>query len=488
MKCLTNKWREGAMLLSFLLISSLAGIFTACDDIEDEYITDTQLSILQESRTSLNYLLKNSTYGTAPGTYPETGKDILNAAITELDALITRVEAGEELDETTLEAAVAKVNQAIDEFKNSKYYNLSPEAQQYINNLLAKADEILAIVNDETKWGNHQGQYPVENKSVLESAAKDLESLAERIKSGSITDMTQEIYDDAIAAADKKLQEVENSAWPEDNLVWNLFVDGNKGGYIDFGYSEDFVKFGDDNNQNFTIELWINIKEFCSKSGEDNSTFLAAFVNSPRSGWRVQYRKVNGGNEHWLRGSMAHWQNEGPKDPEWWEPRAIVNNPKDKWTHFAFAVADNGVPGFDPPQEHTKSCVFVNGSQSGEVIRVGEAWRTYINNGCIEEKMPMTAFCRLNTDKTTREEYFSGYIKYMRIWKGIRSRDDLRLSAMGQVDVDPNDPNLVAAWDFEVLGAQPTGTTITDITGRHVATLKGPEGTYQWVESTTIAQ
>lgn len=118
MKRLTNKWREGAMLLSFLLISSLAGIFTACDDIEDEYITDTQLSILQESRTSLNYLLKNSTYGTAPGTYPETGKDILNAAITELDALITRVEAGEELDETTLEAAVAKVNQAIDEFKN----------------------------------------------------------------------------------------------------------------------------------------------------------------------------------------------------------------------------------------------------------------------------------------------------------------------------------------------------------------------------------
>lgn len=58
MKCLTNKWREGAMLLSFLLISSLAGIFTACDDIEDEYITDTQLSILRESRTSLNYLLK----------------------------------------------------------------------------------------------------------------------------------------------------------------------------------------------------------------------------------------------------------------------------------------------------------------------------------------------------------------------------------------------------------------------------------------------
>ena len=30
------------------------------------------------------------------------------SAITELDALITRVEAGEELDETTLETAVAR--------------------------------------------------------------------------------------------------------------------------------------------------------------------------------------------------------------------------------------------------------------------------------------------------------------------------------------------------------------------------------------------
>ena len=488
MKQLINKWGE-SMLFSLLMALCLTWTFTACsDDKDNEYISDTQLSILEDNRTSLSYLLKNSTFGTAPGTFPEASKEILNNAIAELDQLITKVKGGEMFDEATFEATIAKVNQAIDEFKNSKYYNLSPEAQKFIGDLMAKADELREMIANEALWGNHQGQYPVEGKATLESAAEDLESLADRIKTSAITDMTQEIYDDAIAAADKKLQEVENSAWPEDNLVWNLFVDGNKGGYIDFGYSEDFVKFGDDNNQNFTIELWINIKEFCSKSGEDNSTFLAAFVNSPRSGWRVQYRKVNGGNEHWLRGSMAHWQNEGPKDPEWWEPRAIVNNPKDKWTHFAFAVADNGVPGFDPPQEHTKSCVFVNGSQSGEVIRVGEAWRTYINNGCIEEKMPMTAFCRLNTDKTTREEYFSGYIKYMRIWKGIRSRDDLRLSAMGQVDVDPNDPNLVAAWDFEVLGAQPSGTTITDITGRHVATLKGPEGTYQWVESTTIAQ
>ena len=410
MKCLTNKWREGAMLLSFLLISSLAGIFTACDDIEDEYITDTQLSILRESRTSLNYLLKNSTYGTAPGTYPETGKDILNAAIAELDALITRVEAGEELDETTLEAAVAKVNQAIDEFKNSKYYNLSPEAQQYINNLLAKADEILAIVNDETKWGNHQGQYPVENKSVLESAAKDLESLAERIKSGSITDMTQEIYDEAIAAADKKVEEVEDSAWPDNSqITWNLFVDGNAGSYIDFGYSEDYVKFGEDDNQAFTIELWVNIKEYCNKQGEDNCTFLSTMTNDPYwSGWRAQDR-----TKGLLRTMVAHKQS-------------------------------------------------------------------------IANQIKMTGFCMMDNNGN-RNEWFSGYIKKIRIWKTNRTENQVYASYMGNEEgVSADNPNLVEAWDFEVKGDQPTQSATRTITGLkgHTATLVGDN--WQWIESTDI--
>ena len=443
-------------IINLLMICCLICSFTACsDDNDNEYITDTQLSLLEYSRGALSYLLKNSTYGTAPGTYPEASKSILDNAIAELDGSIAKIKDGEAFDDAALEAIVAKANRAIDEFNNSKYYNLSPVARQFIIDLMAKAGEFREMIANDELWGNHKGQYPVDGKVILESASEDLEALADRIKTGAVTDMTREIYDQAIEAADKKLDEVEATAWPEDNLIWNLFVDGNNGGYIDFGYSEDYVKFGEDNHQNFTIELWVNIKEFSSKPGEDNSTFLASYVSSPRSGWRVQYRKVNNGTEHWLRGTMAHWQNEGPKDPEWWEPRAVVNNPKDKWVHFAFAVADDGVPGFDPPQEHTKSCVFVNGSQTGEVIRVGEPWRTYIEDGCVEQQMPMTAFCRLGADKTTREEYFSGYIKYMRIWKGVRSRDDIRVAAQGNSEVDPNDPDLVAAWDFEVHGAQP---------------------------------
>ena len=144
-------------------------------------------------------MLKNSTFGTAPGTFPEASKEILNNAIAELDQLITKVKGGEMFDEATFEATIAKVNQAIDEFKNSKYYNLSPEAQKFISDLMAKADELREMIANEALWGNHQGQYPVEGKATLESAAEDLESLADRIKTSAITDMTQEIYDDALS-------------------------------------------------------------------------------------------------------------------------------------------------------------------------------------------------------------------------------------------------------------------------------------------------
>ena len=433
----------------------------------------------------MNYLLKNSTYGTAPGTYPETGKDVLNAAIAELDALIERVEGGEELDETTLEAAVAKVNKAIDEFKNSKYYNLSPEAQQYINNLLAKADEILAIVNDDTKWGNHQGQYPVDNKSVLESAAQDLESLAERIKSGSITDMTQEIYDEAIAAADKKVEEVEDSAWPDNSqITWNLFVDGNAGSYIDFGYSEDYVKFGEDDNQAFTIELWVNIKEYCNKDGEDNCTFLSTMTNDPYwSGWRAQDR-----TKGLLRTMVAHWQDDNHSNPQEWEPgwKKSDNWTKDRWTHYAFLFRDKGLPGFDTPTD-VKCYSMIDGTRQGEIIRVGESWRTYINKQSIANQIHMTGFCMMD-NSGNRNEWFSGYIKKIRIWKTNRTENQVYASYMGNEEgINADNADLVDAWDFEVKGDQPTQSATRTITGvkGHTATLVGDN--WQWVESTAIS-
>ncbi|WP_291591398.1 DUF4972 domain-containing protein [Bacteroides sp.] len=483
MKHLINNWRGSTMLLSLLLIYCLTGL-SACDDIKDEYITDTPLNLLQEKRTALNYLLDNSEYGTAPGTYPESGKDILNSAIAELDALIAKVEAGEILDEVTLEAAIAKVNQSIDKFNDSKYYNLSEEARRYINELMAKADDIRTIVSDEAKWGNHKGQYPVVNKSILEGAAEDLDSMADRIRTGEITHITQEMFNEAIANADKKITQVEESAWPDNSqITWNLFVDGNKGSYIDFGYSEDYVKFGDDDNQAFTIELWVNIKEYCNKSGEDNCTFLSTMTNDPYwSGWRTQDR-----TKGLLRTMVAHWQDDNHSKPEEWEPgwKKSDNWTKDRWTHYAFLFRDKGLPGFDTPTD-VKCYSMIDGTRQGEIIRVGEAWRTYINNNSIANEVHMTGFC-MKDNNGNRNEWFSGYIKKIRIWKTNRTEDQVYASYAGNEEgVTADNPNLVEAWDFEVKGDQPTQNDTRTITGLkgHTATLVG--NNWQWVETTTV--
>ena len=227
----------------------------------------------------------------------------------------------------------------------------------------------------------------------MESAAKDLESLAERIKSGSITDMTQEIYDEAIAAADKKVEEVEDSAWPDNSqITWNLFVDGNAGSYIDFGYSEDYVKFGEDDNQAFTIELWVNIKEYCNKQGEDNCTFLSTMTNDPYwSGWRAQDR-----TKGLLRTMVAHWEDDNHTNPLEWEPgwKKSDNWTKDRWTHYAFLFRDKGLPGFDTPTD-VKCYSMIDGTRQGDPIRVGESWRTYINEQSIANQIRMTGFCMM---------------------------------------------------------------------------------------------
>ena len=125
------------------------------------------------------------------------------------------------------------------------------------------------------------------------------------------------------------------TGWPDNSqITWNLFVDGNAGSYIDFGYSEDYVKFGEDDNQAFTIELWVNIKEYCNKQGEDNCTFLSTMTNDPYwSGWRAQDR-----TKGLLRTMVAHWQDNNHTNPQEWEPgwKKSDNWTKDRWTHYAF--------------------------------------------------------------------------------------------------------------------------------------------------------
>ena len=111
----------------------------SCTDDKDKlFITDTNLSILQKHKASLESLLANSAYGTAPGTYPESSKSVLTDAISKLETAIKGMESGGSVSEGELELQVAAVNQAIDAFKNSRLYNLSPGAKQFVADLKAK--------------------------------------------------------------------------------------------------------------------------------------------------------------------------------------------------------------------------------------------------------------------------------------------------------------------------------------------------------------
>ncbi|MFT4093022.1 MAG: DUF4972 domain-containing protein [Niabella sp.] len=449
-------------------------------DKADLFITDNSISILETHKSNLNSLLENSTYGTAPGTYPESSKDILTTAISNLETVITELESGSSMTNEELELQVAAVNQAIDAFKNSRLYNLSAEAQQFIANLKAKAKDYTDILNDSTQWGNHKGQYPLDSKAILESAITALYTFAENILSGAITNVTQALYDDAIQSAEEAMQKVENTKWKEDNIIWNLFVDGNNGGYIDFGYSPDYVQFGDNNKQAFTVELWVNVTSYCNVAGQDNSTILSTMTQKDYwSGWRAQDR-----NKGLLRTMVAHWQDSGPSNPQEWEPgyKKSDNWTLNRWTHYAFVFRDEGLPGFDTPTD-VKCYSMVDGLRQGEVIRVGESWRTYINDNSIKYQVHMTGFCSLDNNGN-RQEGFSGYIKKVRIWKTNRTEDQIRSAYLdGETDVIADNPDLVAAWDFEILGNKPEGTEFEDLTGRHTATLKG---SFEWVEASAV--
>ncbi|MCD8178797.1 MAG: DUF4972 domain-containing protein [Tannerellaceae bacterium] len=171
MKQFIDKLRKQPFL-PFMFILSLLVSFAACSDDNEEYIESTPLRILEDRREALVYLLEESTFGTAPGTYPETAKEILNKAIEELDAVIERVKGGQAIDSATLERTVAKVNQAIDAFKETRLYNLSETALEYIRLLQEKARELEEILNDESNFGNYKGQYPHDSKKYWKMQSK----------------------------------------------------------------------------------------------------------------------------------------------------------------------------------------------------------------------------------------------------------------------------------------------------------------------------
>ncbi|MCD8178796.1 MAG: hypothetical protein LUE98_15870 [Tannerellaceae bacterium] len=129
--------------------------------------------------------------------------------------------------------------------------------------------------------------------------------MAERILSGSIINITQELFDDALLIAEEARQKFESTRLQEDNISWDLFVNGNNGGYIDFGYHPEYYVFGEEENQSYTIEFWVKITGYCNEPGQDNSLMLCAYAedNGNRSGWQMYSRKES---DRFVRFEMAY--------------------------------------------------------------------------------------------------------------------------------------------------------------------------------------
>lgn len=320
-------------------------------------------------------------------------------------------------------------------------------------------------------FGLRAGMYPEESKLILTNAISSANRYILLIKHSNPAP-TQTEKDEYLSIVSAAITAFQSTIRTEDAPTKDayLFVDGNNEGYIDFGYSDEYVDFGNVGDQSFTVEMWVNIKEYCNLAGEDNSTFLSTFVQKNGtgeffSGWRVQSRTRN-----IIRGSV------GVKDVNnnarhLWEP-AFSFTQTNQWVHVAFVYSDKGLDG----TASRRSVMYRNGEQLGDVINIGETERQYNSADAKATQIRMTAFGRFDIDGTTRKEYFSGYIRKIRVWKTAKDAAYILASKEGSVTLNPSDADLVCAWDFEKASYD---DEIVDITGRHTAKLVGP---YSWEE------
>lgn len=140
----------------------------------------------------------------------------------------------------------------------------------------------------------------------------------------------------------------ESSIHVVDNIKYNLFVDGVSDGHIDFEYNQNFVKFGNQGSQAFTIATWVKIigTNYVEAIGDThNGAILSVFIQNSTSptylsGWMMCWRK-----ESYLRGSIGV-VDVNNNDRHLWEPGKDVNI-KDLWVHITIVYNDLGLDDRD---------------------------------------------------------------------------------------------------------------------------------------------
>lgn len=349
---------------------------------------------------------------------------------------------------------------ACSEEGHDKYTAATEIADPYMDQLDALIAEITDL-RDNSDYGEKKGQYPVESRAILTDAIDGANRAVLLIKyqNPSPSESEKQRY---VAEVRGAMEKFEGTIRTEDaeTIPAELFVDGRGSGassYIDFGRSEDYVKFGPQDNQAYTIEFWVKVTQ---AGGKDQNVFLSTYMDG--NGWMMYWRNADGGIYR------ATWgETNGICEP------VIKPAPADgKWWHFVFAYSDKGLP--DDPGLRAK--LYINGQVKATEGNVGA--RFYTANNFANNNKPMTAFGRYmrTGDDNLYEEGFAGYMKNIRIWKNAKNDAYVQASYQGTADVTGKEADLVAAWNFTT---KPSGVTneVLDLTGRHTARIIG---TYKW--------
>ena len=169
--------------------------------------------------------------------------------------------------------------------------------QDMINTYVTKFQEQIsemAALRDDSPYGLQQGMYPEESKDILNSAIKKLEQVIENLSNGSYVEPAKSKFEQLLAETKRAIanfkESIRTTDYVDPNEDYELYVNGHQGGYIDFGVSPNFSRFGSEGQQTFTIELWMKVK-----SQEGFGSVISTFVekgddNDPnhyRKGWCV---------------------------------------------------------------------------------------------------------------------------------------------------------------------------------------------------------
>ena len=321
---------------------------------------------------------------------------------------------------------------------------------------------LLKKTKADAKYGTRKGEYPEESKQILDDAMTVLARIIMRIDKGenvSDAEVSKAKADAATALENfKKTVRTETLLFPAE-----IYVDGNDGGYIDFGYSADYIRFGTNGNQAFTVELWVKYRTMPGGILAIVSTFVEQ-ADGVRRGWMMNM--INGDYLRMtLPSNVAHnllEPGEGFRQTE-------------TWTHIAAVYNDKGVDG----EFRDGLPVVLKFYKDGELKNssTNNADRYYQSGD--DSRFPelaMIAFAQFNPDGSTQRK-MQGYIKHFHLWKSAKTADEIRKLMDGTTTVVGTESDLVCGWAFDKQVEAEDEQNMKDLTGRHTAALRGK---YEW--------